>query len=171
MSLKEIRRDKRVKKFNDLVRSGAMSLDCEKAMNDIDQLHSGRKIRDMLFKQMFGTQGAHKLGEAEHQNQVYRSRLVEIKLSAMRRRLLLERQLQNLRKYIQIEYSLVLRKQGGTVAERTSALEYVLEPGYTLISELSAVEDYANIVIDDVDKTHWTIQSLLQALNMEARGA
>ena len=162
----KIRADKRVKNLLDDVRGGNLSVDFESLLNELERLHKSRRVRNLDLKEIVGGKA---LEESLLQNQAYRSRAVEIKMLVLRRRLLLEARSLVIGNYIRLSYKEVLSEYK-TIADRSSVIDAILEPVTELANELSRVEEVAELLVDDIDKSAWTIKSLIDAVSLENRG-
>jgi len=166
---RSIDEDKRVKRLLSDVCSGNMSIDVNASLDEMETIHRSRMVRSLKTKSLFGVGGAQKIAEVIQQNQANRSRVVEIKLGALRRRMLLEERLELTATYLRVKYSNNLSEYR-TVGERSSVIDSLLEPVNKLVSELSRVEEYADIVLEDMDKAGWSLKNLEDAMSIEMRG-
>ena len=159
-----LEKDDRVKAFRQATKSGQFSIDTTKRVEELEQLHSTRKIRSLQRKDLI--QAQKNLSEVLLQNQSYRSRAVEIKEECFKTSFSLDEYLKKLRQYIKSQHAEMLKKVFSTVGEREAVLDNLLEDGIALKSNLQMVQAIADMIIDDLDKAYWTVKGIINVLEI-----
>lgn len=163
--LRAVERNKRIKKMRNMLQFGVYAVDTGKYIKEIEMLHETRSWRAYAVKEVL--QSAQKaLVTANMQNSSYRSRGVAIKMHCFKISALLDEHLGKAHSYLETKYSDMLRAEHSTIKGRDQAIRFVLEDFYTLRHKLNTVMKLADMLIEDLDSTGWSIKHTADAIAM-----
>lgn len=158
-----VQRNKRMKKLLRLRESGVFAVDTDRYIKDLEQLHSSRLFRAWESKDVLSSAQMH-IVKGAMQNSAYRSNAVTIKMTCFKVSRLLEKQIKAAASYLSSHYSEILRSEYSTIKEREKAIELVLEDFTKLKDDLESVVKLADILINDLDQTYWSIKLVSDAM-------
>lgn len=132
---------------------------------EMTRLHKTRAVRSLRRK----AKGfVDEVVDALIQDQQTRSRCAEILGSCVTITGTMTDTLNNLRDYLLLEYSDLL-KSIGTVKERQAVVESVLRPFYKYLEQVEQVRVHAKIIIEDIDKAGYAFTNLVSAIQLLSR--
>lgn len=164
--LQTLRRDKRVIRLKASIEKGIFFVDVKKYREEIRTLHAGRKVRTLKAK-IVVRNFSNKFMDAALQNSAYRSRIVEIKMIMLDRKHELEEYLEALKKDLKVRYSEDLAETYRTINERDNAVAVVLSDAMSIIRNVDNACKYADLVIEDIDQSGWTMKHLMSAVELQ----
>lgn len=162
--------DDKVVSFKKAYDQGRYSIDSEKYLVEIENMHITRNVRtldaDSIVREI------PKVIEAIAQNQAVRSRIVEIKMKATRVSTKLKFKKETLINYLSVRYKEELRSQKGTQSERNALIQEVFSFTTPSFTELQVLTDFCDLVINDIDQAAWSLKSIIDCLKIldEAKG-
>ena len=162
--------DDKVVSFKTAYDKGEYSLNTEKFLEEIQNMHIVRNIRS-LHADTIVTE-IPKVIEAIAQNQAFRSRIVEIKMYCTRAVTKLKFKKESLVNYLNVRYREELRAQKGTQADRNALVQEVFAFTNPTFTELQVLKDFCDLVINDIDQASWSLKSIIDCLKIldEAKG-
>lgn len=133
--------------------------------DEMSRMHKTRAVRALRRK----SKGfIDEVVDALLQDQQARSRCTEILGVCVNVSGAMAETLDNLRDYLVIEYSDLLRSLG-TVKERQAVVESVLRPFYKYLSEIEQLRAHARLIIEDIDKAGYAFTNLVHVAQMMAK--
>ena len=126
-------------------------------------MHSGRQSRSLFTSKDFLKPT--KISGAAMQDSAFRSRAVEILMEASVQSNILVRYIERLSDYIRTEYVSEL-KAFSTVSQRDGAVKSLLEVMYEQDTAIDNVMETARFIIDDIDKTSWSLSRAMDAISV-----
>lgn len=163
---KDVMSDSRVKSLLTDMRGGSLALDVDAHLNEMEAIHASRLVRRLQADAVFGNHSLKTIGEAMLQNQANRSRVVEIQVLALRRRMLVEKRLKRTRDYVLSAYG---RSFKGTVQDKNAMMSRIFDPALELIADFERIEEYASVILEDIDQARWVLQGLRASIDAEQR--
>lgn len=155
-----LRQDSHVRKLRRLLRKGGFNVNTVEFIRELEGLHTTRLTRRLVVTDVTQRfQG--RFMRAVLQNQANRSRTVEIKMRCFRTQAKLKRHLDDLTKYLMARYAEQLRRAAGTKSERENIIKSVYSNAENIQEELNTTMAIADMVIDDLDKTGWTVKNII----------
>lgn len=158
-------KDARIKKLFRMKDEGAYSLDTQSLIQEIEDMHLARRFRNVKTDEILGS-AQKRLIDWTSEIVRDRGRCVSIKMECFKVQRLLERQLKDIRAYLQVTYRAELTREYNTLKDKTNAVDEILEPFNKFSSKLDTVLTLSNILIEDLDKAHWSKDSIIQTLNL-----
>ena len=126
-------------------------------------MHAGRQSRTLFSSKAFLK--ATKISAAALQDSAFRSRAVEILITARVHTNLLNRYIDRLTDYLKSTYATEL-KEFPTINQRDSAVRSALEPMYEQSVAADNVIEVAELIIADIDQASWGMSKALSALDV-----
>lgn len=162
--------DDKVVSFKLAYDKGEYRLDTEKFLTEIQDMHITRNVRTLHSDTIISE--IPKVIEAIAQNQATRSRIVEIKMYCTRASTKLKFKKETLINYLNVKYRDELKSQKGTQAERNALVQEVFAFTSPTITELQVLQDFCDLVINDIDQAAWSLKSIIDCLKIldEAKG-
>lgn len=166
---KQIKSDKYVKKVIKMIDSGAFNIDTDLLLKEISNMHRSRKSRNLQLKDVV-KHSQDSIIKASLQNQSYRSRCSEIKNNCITIITKLDRHIKYLKNHLKHEYNAVFNDYGyKTNVARESIIEDCLKKVLQHIDDVKTVDNACNILIEDLDKTSISINTILRTLELSTR--
>ena len=136
-------------------------------IDEIKALHTGRSIRSINPHQPTGKSVA----EAAARDQMVRSRCVEIAMNVTVVRNIMSSAIKNAAKYVDARYGEYMASSLGlhSVNDRKNMISAVLGPYQDRLDDLITVLEIADMVIEDCDKSSYTIKHLTEALTIATK--
>jgi len=159
--------DPRVNKLLRDVKEGTLGLDVETLLDEIDTIHGTRIVRRLQVDSNLGKNDRNEVNKALLQNQSSRSRIVEIQSQAVRRRLLVNRRYTRTLDYVRSSYQDVLKTCGSTVNDREAMIRRIFDPVVAVLLDFESIEEYASLIITDIDQARWVLQGLRASMSEE----
>ena len=163
-----LKKDEHLKKFMSAVSSGVYSVDFEALQREIESLHIGRKLRVLTHKEVI-SQTQKQLITASLQEQAARSRLVGIKITCKELRDRLNLRYGAVESYLYSTYAEELNKVAKTIANKQNVIYMVMSKANDISTRLSQLEETADMVISDIDQGSFTLQRILNTLDITAK--
>lgn len=163
-----VKKDIKVLKFLNTLEKGSFNIDTKQFVTELSNLHSTREVRKLNRNNLIGGSQSQLL-DANLQNAAFRSRCVEIKVQCFNTCSNLEEYLDSLKRYIFTKYVDYLKQDYTTQADRKEAVNQVLDNGLRRFKNLKKVITIADLVVEDIDKSGWTIKSILEVLELTTR--
>jgi len=160
--------DNRFKKHMRMLQTGVYSLDVESFREELESMHSIRKVRNINLANAKSAQA--ELVAAAEQNCAFRSRAVEIIMQIHRVCSQLELIQEALTDYLSTKYSPYLMSEYNTKGERTQAIKTLLHPFEKKYRESVSVKEIADLLVADIDAASWTLQRLVSILELNITG-
>lgn len=164
--LDKLQKDVRVIKFQNMLNSGNFNVDTDSYIKELDSLHATRRVRNLSTKDVIHN-AQKKIISATVQNQAYRSRCVEIKMTCFKAEQLIQSHYDALADYLKVSYKKALSIYR-TNAERDSVVANVLSDANYRLQQIQLVQSLCDIIIDDIDKASWSIRALTDVLKIAA---
>jgi hypothetical protein len=158
--------DSRIVKLFRMREHGAYSINTTELMNEIEDIHLMRRFRNIRTDE-FLKSSQRKVIDWELENKSLRSRVVTIKLRALKAKRLLDEHLKVSTNYILTAYSDNLKQIFTTISARKEAVSLLLEPFSRLQFKLETVLQLADILIADLDAGHWSANIVIEALKLD----
>lgn len=165
---KTVLKNKRYRRLLEMKDNGMFAVDHEKAITEIQSLHSRRSMRTLTSKTLLSS-FQNSAVDVSLENAAFRSRIVEIKMKFFRLGRSLERHLAKMRNYLASRYASQLKSEFSTVEARKKALDYLLEDFNSISTDFQLVVELADFVIEDIDKAAWSIKAIIEAMALAAR--
>ncbi len=139
----------------------------ENHIEEIKKLHTGRSIRSINPHMPTGKG----IAEAAARDQMVRSRCVEIAINVTVVRNLMAVAIKNAGKYVEVKYATYMEKSLGlhTLNSRNSMKSALLGPYYKRFDDLETVLEIVDMVIEDCDKSSYTIKHLTEAITVATK--
>jgi hypothetical protein len=150
--------DERMKKFKNMLKKGAYSIDVDALKEEVKTIHATRDVRRLKTKEVI-EQFQSKVISARLQNQTYRSRLTEITVTCFEATNTLKDHMDALRKHMRYEYRQQL-SQYRTKDERKEVIDNELEKGIRLLSRINNLVKIVEIILKDVDEASWMVKDI-----------
>ena len=110
-----------------------------------------------------------KMTTAILENAAHRSRLVEIRMKAMRSHLQCEVVINALVRFLQNKFVLEVKEAASTKDERRALLTSGLVGENDLVDEVKQLLALTETAIDDLDKTAWSLKSIVELMTITHR--
>lgn len=137
------------------------------AIQEIERLHGSRSSRRLTIK---NSVGASDLIKANLEDISYRSRLVEILVTTGKDHRKLEAALNAMNGHIMSNYLDDLVEFAGKVkTDRQTFVDSVLRAGWDVMSKLDKITEIAQLVIEDIDKTQWSMKNLVTLMELASK--
>lgn len=163
--VKKLKEDARVVKLETLFfESAAYDFDIKRLMDEVKSIHKLRRSRKLALDPE-NVNNVKAISEAVLMDQGNRSRLAEIQITALQAGRTLAKALKRLEQYILLEHRETLAMVR-TKEERLMVVRRALDQLYEFVEECALLEDMALVVIEDVDRAHWSMKALSDANNM-----
>jgi hypothetical protein len=162
-----VKDDEHYKSFMSKVKSGVFDVDFDLYIKEIENMHLTRSSRRMTIKRVLKN-AQKQILTVSAQDSAYRSRCVEIKMSCLKRIFQLEEQSNALRRYLALTYIDNLN-EFSTEKFRNMAIDDVMKIPNRRIKKLEEIKVLADLVIEDIDATGWTIKRIIESLSLYAR--
>ena len=129
---------------------------------EIERLHKTRNVR---FLRPDESKFVARLIDSSVQDQAYRSRLVEMRVTCSRVQHQLKKGLTALEEYYLVAYasdiSIVRTKE-----ERSKIIRMTLRKFNDFLTEIAIIEDMSKLVIEDIDKAAWSMKLAVAAFEV-----
>lgn len=158
---------KEYKRYRAIIDDLDTSLSVEGIQQEVDLIITSRKlsVKSVSFKSI----GVNKLTEISWNEVSHRARLSELLVQMNRHSNMLESLLDGIRNYISSTFIEELRINWKTQAERNSVLDSVLAKGYTLLSTVSGLSEEISLIIEDIDKSSYSLNRVANLLELTLR--
>lgn len=154
-----------VKKALARIGTGAYAIETQELITELHELHEKRVFRSYKTKEVLGAAQA-KLVRASIQEASFRSRAVAIKMECFKVSELLQTDLDATTRYLGTKYADLLAQEFRSVDDRKAAIKHVLEGLHQLARGLKTVMDSADMLIDDIDQSGFSLQRVLGAMQL-----
>lgn len=154
--------DETYKKYRKAVKNSRL-LDIDGYIKECHNLHSTRKVRSMVS----GKFTPKSLIEASMQDQSYRSRMVQMRMEALRFQTLLEHTMTVMRGYLLTKHR--DRIIGRTVAERSAYVDRLLSDGMLEIQRISGLMAITEEAIGDIDHAAWSLKHAFDSIQLGSK--
>ncbi len=149
-------------------RISRMPVNDEAWLAELESLHARRDIRALNSTALL--QSSQKIAiDNNIDNQMVRSRCVEIKIKALKQLLVFKNTMDFFRKYIPAKFAASLKAMSGTVTERKATVDYILNNLDDLIERLEHVVHIADVIIEDCDQAGFTMKRIGDMLEQRSR--
>jgi hypothetical protein len=163
-----VSRNKRVNEWLKMRESAVFVVNTDKLSREILSIHATKKFRSVEGKAVL--QSAQKvLVEANAENNANRSRLAEIKLQCFRSKRLINETIIEVTLYLRTRYVEELKREYKTIGDRDAAIHKVLEDFHRMIYKLDSVIGLADISIEDIDKSSYSIKGINDTLAITSK--
>lgn len=156
--------DEKYSDFKKAFDNGEFSFNCSKLVNEIKSLHITRSVRTLTPEDVI--KDSNRVITALINNQVTRSRIVEIKMSVSNLDIRIKSKVENLEKYLLTQYATELQKMKLTQAERKNYIQSLFDFTNVVTSNIEVVQKFADLVIDDIDQASWALKSIIDCLKI-----
>ena len=156
---KKLKVDETFTKFKRIVKN-ATQVDIALLLKEVENLHSGRNIRSLKGKAVSPT----RLMNVCAEDTAYRSRLVEINMTFMREYGPLKLAHETIKDYLNSKYGSGLGVR--SIADREAVWNSVLLDSRTRMIKLEDAIELTEMVIEDIDKSSFSLKHLLQTLEI-----
>lgn len=137
-------------------------LDIESLYSEIKMSDSMRKVRGLKSS---SPDFVNRVINAALNDQNIRSRLTEILTETIKTRRNLEESLDSFMGYALFRYASHL-SSFKTKTEKENAIKYFFADMYKYLADICMLQDVLNKVIEDIDKAHWTLKTIVDALKL-----
>lgn len=150
--------------FKKAFENGEFAFNCTKLVNEIKSLHITRSVRSLTPEDVI--KDSNRVITALINNQVTRSRIVEIKMSVSNLDIRIKSKVETLEKYLLTQYASELQKMKLTQTERKNYIQSLFDFTDTVKSNIDVVQRFADLVIDDIDQASWALKSIIDCLKI-----
>ncbi len=158
---KLLAKDANWKRFLNILEASERLSDFDNYANEVLNIHKGRKSRQLVYK----ASSAKRLIEANMQDISFRSRCVEIMIEVRRARRLLNISLDSIKNHILATYQTYLSAYR-TKAERDIYVSSLVSDAEAKLAEFESIIEVCELVVSDIDKTSWSMKSILDAMEL-----
>lgn len=163
MIRRRIRENKKYQRFKQAQENNPNNvIDFPALHEEIERMHKTRAIRSLHRKSKGFVDD---VVDALLQDQQHRARCTEILAVCVTVSGTMTDTLNNLRDYLIIEYTDILRSIG-TVKERQAVVESVLRPFYEYLEKIEQLRSHARLIIEDIDKAGYGFTNLVHTLQL-----
>lgn len=131
-------------------------------------LHSKRGIRALNTTALLQS-SVHVSIDTTIDNQAVRSRVVELKMRAFQKLLIVDEKLDRLIRYVQAHYAAVLATEAKTLADRKAIVQDQLRDVIKVKKRLEGVMKLADMVIEDCDAAGYSSLRINQMLELKSK--
>jgi hypothetical protein len=161
----KLRADKRCARLLTLFHELPMyQLDADSLIKEIEQIHKARAVR---FLTQSSPRFIEAVVDASLMDQANRSRLAEISMACYKAESTLNDALVPLKSYLLMTYSADFSGVR-TKEERLQIINMALAPFTRFLDRITKTKTLASMVIDDVDKAHWTLRGHIEAMKLKS---
>lgn len=164
---KKLNKDPKYQKFRLLVDKNKFSIDSTEITKELKTLHVTRIVRSLDPKNLINDNQSN-LINASIQNQAIRSRVVEIKMECYTKYNLLDNYVSKLKDYLISQYNDDF-KELKTIKEKQGYLSNFFSGETTMLNEINTVIEICDILIEDLDKSAWSIKALVELLDLTVK--
>jgi len=161
-------KDKRYKRFKEMIEQGSFALDTQKLVEELETLHSTRKMRRVKAPAFLKNAQQHII-ELTLENTAYRSRSVEIMMQVFRLMQNINEHIKNMSIYLQSQYNAEL-KEFGTVEARRNAVSNMMFTFTKVEGQFRLVFELAQFVVKDIDQAGYGIKAINDAMMLGVKG-
>lgn len=161
MSLQD---DEKLADFRKAIENGEYSLNARRDIKEIQTLHVTRTVRLLHSDEI--RENNNMVIDALINNQVTRSRIVEIKLNVSNLDIRIKARIEALTNYLMLTYAEDLKKNYKTQTERKSVVNSMFDFTNKLCAEIETVQKFADLIINDIDQAAWTLKSIIDCLKI-----
>lgn len=149
------------------VRKTLHGLNPERDLAEVKRMHATRRIRSLNTSSLLQNSVV-ELSTAQLQNQAYRSRCVEIKMTLLHAAHELANLINNCQLYIGNRYSAQLMAQFPKAkADRSDYVAGFTAGAHRALDQINSVIGLIDLVIQDMDQARWALKGLQDAINMQ----
>lgn len=159
---KKLKEDEIYKKFKRIVKNSAF-LDIPGLMKEVEGLHSSRRTRMLKGASI----NPKIIIEAAAEDTSYRSRLVEIMIQSSKEYDPLKLAHESISDYLADKYGDILYSGRVSKSDKIGRLNrHILKSANTRLHELKTLSSCCERVIEDIDKTAWTLKTMTETLSL-----
>ena len=156
--------DSRLADFKKAIENGEYSFQGSKIIKELQSLHITRTVRLLNTDQVL--ENNRSVVDALINNQIARSRIVEIKMNASNLDIRIKARIDALTNYLLTTYADFLKKNYNTQTERKSVINSLFDFVNKTKSEIEVVQKFSDLIIDDIDKSCWSLKSIIDCLKI-----
>lgn len=153
--LRMARDDPRMTKLGRMRESGVYSIDTEALIKELEGMHSSRQSRTIKARTML--RDTETSMNMVLENQAFRSRVVQIKITCYKTKALLDEQLSLMTKYLLTKFASQLSLEFSTQKAKADAVATCLSDFSKLQSKLAIVMTISDMIANDLDQSYWSI--------------
>jgi hypothetical protein len=161
--------DDRYIAFIKKIKSGVYDVDKESKIGEIETMHLRRSVRKITPKLVLKN-AQNQIIKITSQDQAFRSRCVELKMECLKKIIRLEEEMSTIKKYLAVKYVKHLTDLPNEKI-RTSAMDNIVGVAIKRLKNLEEVKVLADLLIEDVDATGWSIKRIIETLSIYSRDA
>lgn len=163
------KQDEKYRTLKRLLKAGAFNIDVSARLEELKSLLATRKARSLTYKEVVSsTQKA--LVTAALDNMATRSRVVEVKVQCTEISSTLDDHLGRMVKHLKATYQSQLKASGfKTVQAQDDAVKHLLQDAYTLLRSVERIIKIADILINDIDQTGFSLTLVKNVLEVSTR--
>jgi hypothetical protein len=166
--LKLVKKDDRIKRMDRVIESNKSAINTLAYIKELENMQASRKFRTFTATEIISNVQK-RLIEASVENSAQRSRCVEIKLKCFKLYRVLKKYIETSKIYLLTKYQNDLKIAYSTIKSREDAVNSVLETYIKVIDKLETVIQLADMVIDDIDQSHWSLSLMQKTMEMTYR--
>lgn len=160
----EIYLDESYTNFKKAFDNGVFSMDCDKYINEIKTNTRVRQFRNVRSEAL--VQDTNKLIEVIMDNQVRRTRVVEIKQLVQANYNKLTYRIESMSNFLQVKYNKTLRAYSSTQAERATYVKELFSFADDILLDMKNLILFCDSSINDIDQTSWSLKSIIDCLKI-----
>lgn len=150
--------------FKKAFANGAFSLNFNALLKEIKGLHVTRSVRSLDTHTVLSNTEA--VVAALINNQITRSRIVEIKMNVSDLDLRIHSKIESLSKYLLSKYADDLKSLKLTQAERKNYVLSLFSFFDTCLYNIDVLQKFSDLVINDIDQASWMLKSIIDCLKI-----
>ena len=141
----------------------ASKMDVAPFLKELKTMHKSRTLRAIGLEEAPPT--GKKLAKAALVDQAYRSRIVEIVMSLLTSKNLLNRSIHGIKKHLQVTYAELVKDDGYTTARAQDAVFATrLDFATSISEEIESAVEMCDLVLKDIDQGGFAIKHSVEAL-------
>jgi hypothetical protein len=158
-----LQKDKRYLRLKDSLSTlPVFNLDVDSIYSEIKMADSMRKVKKLKST---APDFVDRIIAAALNDQNIRSRMTEILTETVRTRRSLEVALESFTSYALLRYADTL-SIFKTKGEKEGAINFFFSDAYKYLADICMLQDVVTKVVEDIDKAHWTLKTIVDALKM-----
>jgi hypothetical protein len=157
--------DKRIIKLFNMKDEGAYAINTGELIQELEDAHMARQFKSFKENEFLAS-AQRKLIQWTAEVERNRGRCITIKIQCVKIHSVLEQQIKAVKSYLLTKYREDLAAEHNTVGAKSEAVNSLLEPFNKLLKKLEVVIKVCDIVIDDLNKSHFSKESMIKILEM-----
>jgi hypothetical protein len=160
--LEQIKKDEVYQKYRRIVRGIRDDVDLDKMLEEAQGLFRTRKTRTLYGRRP----SASELYEAQQQEMMVRSRIVEMSAQLHLKIGMVERANKTTKNHLIATYGPALKTLAGTATDRNSMVKRILKLGIELLDRLNKAVSVLDMLVTDIDKSGYGITNSVAILKL-----